>query len=438
MLSQQQNDEITRVGPGAPAGDLMRRYWQPVALAEELSRPRPVKPAQLLGEHIVVFRDENGRYGALDRACPHRGADLSFGRLEDGGLRCSFHGWLFDVNGRCLQTPAEPEDSSLAAKIHQRAYPVCEKSGILFAYLGAGEPPAFPSFDCFVAPDAYTFAFKGLIDCNWLQALEVGIDPAHASFLHRFFNDDDPSRGYGQQFRGQSSDSAMPMTKVLREYPRPRIEVELTDYGLRIVSLRRISDRHTHVRVTNQIFPHGIVIPMSEEMTITQWHVPVNDVQCYWYAIFTSFGAPIDKETMRRQRLELYTLPDYAPRKNKANDYGFDPHEQESETYTGMGRDINVHDQWAVELMGPIQDRTKEHLGRSDRAITAYRRLLRQAILAAAQGGELPLALDTATADTMRGPVAIDGIGPTEAWDDYLRETDRKRRESSAWASRLL
>jgi hypothetical protein len=166
--------------------------------------------------------------------------------------------------------------------------------------------------------------------------------------------------------------------------------------------------------------------------------VPVNDVQCYWYAIFTSFGAPIDKETMRRQRLQLYTLPDYAPRKNKANDYGFDPHEQESETFTGMGRDINVHDQWAVESMGPIQDRTKEHLGRSDRAITAYRRLLRQAIQAAAQGGEIPLALDAAAADTMRGPVAIDGIGPTEAWDAYLRETDRKRRESSAWASRLL
>ncbi|MEZ5787646.1 MAG: aromatic ring-hydroxylating dioxygenase subunit alpha [Xanthobacteraceae bacterium] len=438
MLSQQQNEEITRVGPGTPAGELMRRYWQPIALVEELSGPRPVKPVQLLGEHLVVFRDEHGRYGALDRACPHRGADLAFGRLEDGGLRCSFHGWLFDVTGQCLQTPAEPDDSPLAARIRHRAYPVRERSGILFAYMGPGEPPAFPAFDCFLAPDEYTFAFKGLIECNWLQALEVGIDPAHASFLHRFFQDEDPSSGYGQQFRGQSADSAMPMTKVLREFPRPRIEVEETDYGLRIVSLRQISDSHTHVRVTNQIFPHGIVIPMSAEMTITQWHVPVNDVRCYWYAIFTSFGAPVDKETMRRQRLELYTLPDYAPRKNKANDYGFDAHEQESETYTGMGHDINVHDQWAVESMGPIQDRTKEHLGRSDRAITAYRRMLRKAIQSTGQGGGLPLVLDSAQADAMRGPTAVDGIGPTDAWQTYLRDTDRKRREGSAWARRSL
>lgn len=435
MLSAEVNDLITRTSPGSAAGNLLRRYWQPAALVEELAGNRPVKPVRLLGENLVLFRDDRGRYGLVDRHCPHRGADLAFGRLEHGGLRCSFHGWLFDVEGRCLETPAEPDDSPLCRNIRHRAYPVQARNGILFAYLGPGEPPAFPHMDCFVAPDAYTFAFKGLIDCNWLQALEVGIDPAHASFLHRFFDDEDPAAGYGRQFRGTSTDSDMPTTKVLREFPRPQIEVEPTDYGMRIISLRRISDANTHVRVTNLLFPNAFVIPMSNEMTITQWHVPIDDMRNYWYAIFTSFGKPVDKDEMRRQRLELYELPDYVPRKNKSNDYGFDPHEQEHATYTGMGADINVHDQWAVESMGPIQDRTREHLGQSDKAIVAYRRMLRRAIDDAASGTSPLMVLDAARAAAITGPAAIDGIGPTDTWQAYWRSTDEKRRKAAAWTN---
>ncbi len=373
MMSQEANDLITRTGRKDPCGKLMRMYWQPAALVDELQGPRPVRPVKLLGENLVLFRDEEGRYGLIDRHCAHRGADLAFGRLENGGLRCAFHGWLFDVNGQCLETPAEPKDSKLCQGIKQRSYPVVEKSGILWAYLGEGEPPAFPEIDCFVAPDSHTFAFKGHINCNWLQALEVGIDPAHASFLHRFFEDEDTSTAYGKQFRGASAGSDMPMTKILREYDNPIINVEHTEYGLRLIALREIDEERTHVRVTNQLFPHGFVIPMSQEMTITQWHVPVDDENCYWYAIFTSYTAPVDKQKMRDQRLELYELPDYKSRKNKSNDYGFDPHEQATETYTGMGADINVHDQWAVEFdgrdPGPHQ-RTPRHLGQGDRAVS--------------------------------------------------------------------
>lgn len=171
MLTQEQNDFITRVGPGAPAGQLLRRYWQPVALADELEGPRPVRPVKLMGQNFVLFRDENGELGFMDRDCAHRGADLAYGRIEDGGLRCPFHGWLFSINGDCLETPAEPEGSKLHLRYKQRSYPVVLRSGIVFAYIGEGEPPAFPEFDCFVAPDTHTFAFKGLIECNWLQAL---------------------------------------------------------------------------------------------------------------------------------------------------------------------------------------------------------------------------------------------------------------------------
>jgi phthalate 4,5-dioxygenase len=435
MLSREHNDLITRAGPGSAAGALLRRYWQPAALVDELAGNRPVKPVRLLGENLVLFRDEAGRYGLIERACPHRGTDLAYGRLENGGLRCAFHGWLFDITGRCLETPAEPDGSSLCANIRQKAYPVVEKSGILFAYLGPGGPPAFPHFDCFVAPNSHTFAFKGMIDCNWLQSLEVGIDPAHTSFLHRFFHDEDPAQGYGKMFRDQSLGTDMPMTQIMREFPRPRIEVEPTAFGFRIVTLRQISADHSHIRVTNLVFPNAFMIPMSREMTISQWHVPIDDTRHYWYAIFTSFGQPVNKDEMRRQRLELYELPDYVPRKNKSNDYGFDPHEQEQDTFTGMGADINVHDQWACESMGAIQDRTREHLGQSDKAITAYRRLLRQAIEEAQSGGRPPMVLDAAAAPTITGPAAVDGIGPADDWQGYWRTTDQSKRNAASWTN---
>jgi len=433
MLSAEQNDLITRTGPGTPAGRLMRQYWQPAALVDELKGNRPIKPVRLFGEDLVIFKDDKGRYGLVGRHCPHRGTDLAFGRLENGGLRCAFHGWLFDINGKCLETPAEPDNSNLCANIKQKAYPVVEKSGILFAYLGEGEPPAFPHFDCFVAPDSHTFAFKGMIDCNWLQSLEVGIDPVHTSFLHRFFHDEDPTQGYGKMFRDNTKDADMPMTQIMREVTRPRIEVDETDYGFRIVTLRQISDASTHVRVTNLVFPNAFMIPMSREMTISQWHVPIDDTRHYWYAIFTSFGKAVDKDTMRNQRLELYQLPDYIPNRNKSNDYGFDPHEQESETYTGMGADINVHDQWACESMGAIQDRTQEHLGTSDKAIIAYRKLLRQSLDKSGKGERPILVVDEDQAAAITGPLAIDGIGPVDDWKGYYQRSETERRQAMSW-----
>ena len=436
MMSAEQNRRITAVGPDEPAGKLLRCYWQPVALSDELAGPRPIKPVRLMGQDFVLFRDEAGQLGMLDRDCPHRGADLAFGRLEHGGLRCPFHGWLFDASGACLETPAEPVTSKLCTRIRQGAYPVQERSGIIFAYLGAGEPPAMPDFDCFVAPDSHTFAFKGLFECNWLQALEVGIDPAHASYLHRFFEDEDTAESYGKQFRGASADSQMPITRVLREFGRPEIAVEHTAYGMRLTALRNIDAEQTHVRVTNLVFPQAFVIPMSAEMTISQWHVPVDDENCYWYAIFTSFTGPVDKQQMRDQRLELYELPHYTSRQNKRNDYGFNLDEQLTQTYTGMGNDINVHDQWAVESQGRIQDRTREHLGSSDKGIVMYRRMLLAAIEnnLAGERDKLPMMIGTAAAREMTGPSSIDGIGPAAATEAYWREADLRRRRQSSWA----
>ncbi|MGE4339904.1 MAG: Rieske 2Fe-2S domain-containing protein [Pigmentiphaga sp.] len=436
MISAERNELMTRVGPGTQAGALLRRYWQPVALSEELEGERPVRAVRLMGQDLVLFRDEQGRLGLIDRDCPHRGADLAYGRLEQGGLRCPFHGWLFDVSGACLETPAEPVGSKMHTTIRQGSYPVVERSGIIFGYLGPDTPPEFPEFDCFVAPDSHTFAFKGLFECNWLQALEVGIDPAHASFLHRFFEDADTTESYGKQFRGASADSELAITAVLRDYDRPEIRVETTDYGMRLLALRELSAEERHVRVTNLVFPQAIVIPMSAEMTISQWHVPVDDTHCYWYAIFTSFTGPVNKQQMREQRLELYELPDYTSRKNKRSNYGFDAREQLTQTYTGMGHDINVHDQWAVESQGPIQNRTREHLGSTDKGIVAYRRMLLNAIAAAQSGGQMPMLAAEDQARRLHGPASIDGVSAaSQSPDDYWREADRARRQASSWAA---
>jgi len=375
-MRAEMNTRLTRTDVGTPMGRLLRDYWQPVALSEQLVGERPLCPVTIMGERLVLFKTESGQLALMDRHCAHRGADLCYGRLENNGLRCPFHGWLYDGHGQCVETPAEPVESTFHHSIRLRNYPCIERNGVIFAWLGSSEPSALPELDCLQVPQSHSFAFKGLMECNWLQALEVGIDPAHASYLHRYLVDDDPQDGYGKQFRDAAHGGNVPITHILREYARPQLSVEPTEYGMRLIARRQLDDEHCHVRITHQVFPQAIVIPMSREMTITQWHVPVTDTQSYWYAMFTSYDTPCDQELMRKQRLALYELPDYKPRIGRHNDYGYNAEEQRTRTYSGMGDDINVHDQWAVESPGKIQDRTKEHLGSTDIGIIENRRRL--------------------------------------------------------------
>lgn len=430
MLSIEQNLKISRTAADSPAGQLLRQYWQPAALVEELAGDRPAKALRLLGEDLVLFRDDDGAYALIGRHCPHRGADLAYGRLEDGGLRCPFHGWLLDRDGNCLEQPAEPVDSNFHRKIRHTSYPCQEANGIIFAWMGQGDAPPLPQIDAVMAPDSHCFAFKGLIEANWLQATEVGIDPAHASFLHRFFEDDDPEEGYGQQFRDHTDGAEIPVTELLRNHYRPELSVEETDYGLRIFARRDLGNAGQHVRVTNLLFPNAIVIPMSTEMTITQWHVPVDETTTYWYAIFCSYGQPVDHARMREQRLELYDLPDYRAKRNRDNQYGFDPEEQRTRTFTGMGMDINVHDNWAVESPGPLQDRSLEHLGTTDKAIIANRRLLMQRI-EAVEAGEVPAAVTSCTDP----PLAVDTVCADGDWKNGWRQAAQNRLAASGWAT---
>jgi phthalate 4,5-dioxygenase oxygenase subunit len=454
-MKSEQNELITRIGPGTPCGAVLRSYWQPVALVDEFDprldsrmAQRAVKALRVMGQDLVLFKDGTGRWGLLDRDCAHRGADLSFGRHEGDGLRCPFHGWKFDATGRCLETPAEPAGSKLCERVTQRSYPVVEESGILFGWFGEeGKAPPFPEFDCFAAPATHTFAFKGLWHCNWLQAFEVGIDPAHPSFLHRFLNDAAletiGDNAAGKQFRsasaGEFAGEKWPMTRIMREFHRPEISFENKPWGMQLTALRPMTDELTHVRITNAIFPHTFVIPLSETLTITQMHLPVDDEHTYWYSIFTSFAGPVDKEAMRNQRLQFISLPDYIPKSGRHNNWGFNPEEQRSQTYLGMGEeDINVHDQWAVESMGRIQDRTREHLGTSDKVIMANRRTLLKAIETVQAGGTAPGVADPALAAQMRGPDTVDGIAPAGTWGTWWQERVQAKRAGAPWLRQSL
>jgi phthalate 4,5-dioxygenase len=466
-VKKELNELLTHIGPGTPCGALMRSYWQPVALVDEFNpaldprmAQRPIKAVRALGQDFVLFQnapllDGSISYGLLDRDCPHRGADLSFARYEislDGagqpqtGIRCPFHGWKFAADGTCLETPAEPEGSPLCKGIRQRSYLVLEQSGVLFAWLGKGAAPPFPAFDCFAAPASHTFAFKGLWQANWLQCFEVGIDPAHPSFLHRFFNDagldEVGDNAGGKQFRSASAGEVdgqhWPMTRVMRELHRPDIRFDATPSGMRLTALRQLSETTMHVRVTQAIFPHTFVIPLSETMTITQMHLPVDDTHTYWYSIFTSFAGPVDKLAMRAQRQQYITLPDYVPKAGRHNAWGFNATEQQTSTYLGMGEDdINVHDQWAVESMGAVQDRTREHLGSSDRVIIANRRALQKAIETVQAGGAAPGAADSALAAQMTGPDTIDGFAPAASWQTWWQAQATAKRNASPWARTL-
>lgn len=459
MISAEDNRRLTESGPGTPGGRLLRSYWQPAALTEELDRVesdtgRAIVPVKLMGEELVLYRqppdraahptDGSAVYGLLGRACAHRRADLTFGRLEDGGLRCPFHGWLFDHTGRCLETPAEPEGSTFCTRVRHLAYPVVERNGIVWAWLGDGSPPTLPGFDALSAPAEQVFAFKGLWDCNWLQAHEVGIDPSHASFLHRFLGD--VEEDYGLQFRATIGDTNVPTTVLMREVPNPDISVEPTGYGFRLMTVRDHATDNgrpfTHVRITNCLFPNAITIPMSADITITQWHVPIDDRSCYWYSMFVSYGDPVDAETMRAQRIDAVELPDYRPRTNRANNWHHDPTEQTATTYTGMGLDINVHDQWAVESPGAIHDRTKEQLSPSDVGIRTQRRMM----LAAMNDPSTQTLVGAANPAELTGPAAVDAVAywrsgshrPDPAdLETCWREHDAKRRAAASWATEL-
>jgi phenylpropionate dioxygenase-like ring-hydroxylating dioxygenase large terminal subunit len=397
MLSREDNELLTRVGPGTAMGDTMRRYWIPAVLASEIPEPDcPPVRVRLLGEDLVAFRDSRGRVGLLEEHCAHRGTSLFFGRNEECGLRCIYHGWKYDVDGKVLETPAEPAGSTLKDKVRQTAYPCKEAAGIIWSYLGPKEKePLLPNYEWLKLPPENLYVSKSIQDCSWLQGLEGECDSSHLSFLHKNFTGERP-RGGGDGAL-YAADSA------------PALEGIEMDYGVRMISCRRIDPATVYLRVSNIVLPcHGFIptggVKGNPEGYTIHSHVPIDDTHSMRYNVHFRRGRPIDAD--ERQHDEEIG-PDYRKLRNLDNNYLQDRERQRRENFTGMGPIFLVHDSCATETMGPIYDRSREHLGVSDMTVIAVRKFLLRAVRAVASGQEPPHVIRTEAQNDVRHVACI-------------------------------
>ena len=384
MLSREDNALLTRVERGTPMGTTLRRYWIPALLARELPEPdgAPVR-VRLLGEDLVAFRDTRGQVGLLEEYCPHRRASLFFGRNEECGLRCVYHGWKFDAEGRCVDMMNEPPELSFKDKIFITSYPTLELGGVVWAYLGPAERrPAPPSFAWTRVAPTHIQVSKVIQESNWLQGLEGGIDTSHAPILHRLLTADTTRPGFKPDnpfVRGRA----------------PKLEVDITDYGYRYAGVRPLDEATFHVRTYHFILPFHQIRPSRSEsgVPLVAGHVwvPMDDENTMVYNWEYSPGeAPLTAEDRLERRLGNGPLDvdqtTFRSVRNRRNNYLIDRQVQKTESFTGIDG-INVQDRAIQEGMGPVVDRSREHLGPADRAIIQARRLLLDAVRVVGEGG---------------------------------------------------
>ena len=364
-------ETLTRTGPGTPAGDVLRRFWQPVGLSTDVVADGEPKPIRIMSEDLVLFRDDKGEVGLLGIKCAHRCADLSYGRVEDGGLRCVYHGWLFDKDGACLDQPGEPEGGVNRHRVHQLSYPTKEAGGAIWAYMGPGEPPEFNAFPAVIAPDAYRLNARWYSSCNWLQALEGDIDPVHTQFLHRH----DTS---------ELTEARKRSMRTMHAKGAPRLSIADTRFGVRIFAERTGSEDTRILRVTNFVMPNACAIAGSESHLgrggcTMNWQVPIDDESHWRYEFMFHSKKPMTKEAII-ESYESEKLPGDRSRRSFDNRFMQDRHDMKTASYTGMGRVFPVHDLFVTESQGSIHDRSKEHLATSDIAIVRARRQLIDAV----------------------------------------------------------
>jgi nitrite reductase/ring-hydroxylating ferredoxin subunit len=363
MLSHADNERLTRTGPGTPMGALMRRYWIPALFSHEVSEPDgPPVRVTLLGEKLVAFRDSAGRLALLDERCPHRTASLFFGRNEDCGLRCVYHGWKFDVEGNCVDMPSEPADKDFKSKIKIAAYPCVERGGLVWAYMGPRESmPAFPELEWTVVPDTHRYVTRHVQESNWLQALEGGFDTSHLTFLHS----GDPAKADGIK-------ASLPT----------HYEVLGMDFGFAAGTCRDAGEQNTWT-CNIMLMPFHKLIATA--LPGAHAWVPIDDENTMNYCVEYSHDHPLESADLADSRDGLFIHPELIPGveravANKDNDYLIDRVLQKSGTsYTGI-KGIGRQDVAIQESMGPIADRSIEHLGVSDTVIIRLRQLLLQTL----------------------------------------------------------
>jgi phthalate 4,5-dioxygenase oxygenase subunit len=379
MLTREDNELLVRVGPGTPMGKLMRLYWIPFLPSTDVPVDGVPYRVRLLGEDLVAFRDTGGRVGLVDQACPHRGAPLVFARNEEGGLRCVYHGWKFSVDGSCQEMPAEPENTPMLKKVRAKAYPVQERNGVLWAYMGPDkEPPPLPAMEWNMVPEENVAVSVRVQECNWLQALEGEIDSAHAAILH------------GRVDAGGSIDQWKQAADLA-----PKFEVVQHDAGISIASRRKLDGDKNYVRVNQFLMPFWTLVPPFSQYPELSGHawVPIDDEHTLCIMFSYHPAQPFYEKTRKlfkeghagretghasagsfekRPATEPYHT--YWNRYNRGNAYGFS--EELQAKYNAGLPGLWVQDAACQSGVAPIYDRSKENLGTSDSGVARTRRVM--------------------------------------------------------------
>ena len=403
MLRKEQNDLLTQTGSGTTMGGMFRAYWLPALLVEELPQNDcPPVRVKLLSERLIAFRDTLGRYGLIDEFCAHRGVSLWFARNEECGLRCPYHGWKYDYTGQCIEVPSEPEESGFCRKIRLKGYPLIERGGVLWTHMGAAERrPPLPEWEFAMVPRDHSFTSKRLQECNWLQAMEGGIDSSHVSFLHRGELSSDPL------FKGAKG-NAYNLGDL-----KPVFEVVESPGGLHVAARRRAEGDRYYWRITQWVMPSFTMIPPRGGHSVHgHWWVPIDDENCWAWSF--------DYHPVRELRPdEIAAMKDgkgihvryvpgtFRPEANKDNDYLIDRAAQKAgRTYSGV-EGIAMQDASLQESMGPIVDRTKENLVSTDNGIIMARHRLLRAIRNLTDSDVTPPGVDTAHQRVRSAPIVL-------------------------------
>ncbi len=421
MLSAADNELLTRTGAGTPMGEYFRRYWLPVALSRELAEPdsAPLR-ARMLGEDLVAFRDSQGRVGLIEPACAHRGANLFFGRNEEGGLRCIYHGWKYDVQGNCIDMPNVPAGAAYRGKISIKAYPTREHGELVWAYLGPRSrmPEELPQLEFAVLPPSHRYVTKRLQQCNWAQSAEGGLDTAHFSFLHM------PAPAVSRYVNPETAADEQRL-RWLRDDPLPRFSVIEHEVGFVVGGARRADADGAYWRATQFMLPSHSVAPSAMPGELYQGYswVPIDDQACWIYTYAWHPERPLSAEECARFEQGGYGQfaelgPGFVPLRNRSNDYLIDREEQKHRSFTGV-RGIAEQDALAQDSQGLIADRTRENLTPTDVAVVRFRRMMLEAARALGEGRE-PEAPRRAAAYRVRAGGAL--APASLAFEDVMRE----------------
>jgi phthalate 4,5-dioxygenase oxygenase subunit len=423
MLTRDDNKLITRVGPGTTGGEVIRHYWLPLQLSSEVTKDGPPLRVRLMGEDLVAFRAASGAVGLLQNACPHRGASLFFGRNEEEGLRCVYHGWKFDYTGACVDMPSEPAESNFKSKVRTFAYPCLERNGVIWTYMGHQFPaPPLPDFEWNTVPETHCYVSKRGQRCNWFQALEGGIDSTHSNFVHSLLNP-----------QPNPSDSRLGYRMATKSL---HFETRATEYGVIVANRRPADEGNVYWRMNHFVMPFYTMFPPGRPGIPISGHawVPIDDENTLVFHWSYDPDRSLDEKQIEvmlhgNNGLDGFHLSmesrlpatsrahgPWFPRQRAENDYMIDYEAQRTVRFSGVPGGWN-QDAAVQESMGAITDRVREHLGTSDMGIIAARRYFLAVAKAYSDHGTLPPAVLDAEAFRVR---PTEAVIPREA--DWLTE----------------